>query len=100
MELYTKIQYQNLRPKTIVDYKREAFVYLAGNVRITFDDDIRSSNNVQGLFNPELVTTPAANMAVLEVKYDGFIPEIIRQMIRIDGRYETEFSKYVVARLV
>lgn len=100
MELYTKMQYQNLRPKTIVDYQREAFVYPAGNVRITFDSDIRSSSNVQGFFSPELVTTPAASATVLEVKYDGFIPEIIRQMIRLDGRFETEFSKYVVARLI
>lgn len=100
MELYTKMQYQNLRPKTIVDYQREAFIYPAGNVRITFDSDIRSSNNVQGLFSPELVTIPASTATVLEIKYDGFIPEIIRQMIWIDGRYETEFSKYVVARFV
>ncbi len=99
-ELYTKIHYQNLRPRAIVDYKREAYVYPAGNVRITFDRDIRTSNNVSGFFSPELVTIPAANATILEIKYDGFIPEIIRQLLRIDRRSETEFSKYVVSRLV
>lgn len=100
MELYTKMHYQNLRPRTIVDYKRETYVYHAGNVRITFDSNIRTSNNVSSLFNPELVTIPAASAIVLEIKYDGFIPEIIRQLVRIESRNETEFSKYVVSRLI
>ncbi|HCD44677.1 MAG TPA: molecular chaperone [Lachnoclostridium sp.] len=100
MELYTKMHYQNLRPRTIVDYKRETYVYHAGNVRITFDSNIRTSNNVSSLFNPELVTIPAASAIVLEIKYDGFIPEIIRQLVRVDSRNETEFSKYVVSRLI
>lgn len=100
LDLYTKMNYQNLRPKTIVDYTREAYIYPAGNVRITFDKNIRTSNNVQGMFDPELVTIPAANAIILEIKYDGFIPEIIRQAIQIGDRHETEFSKYVVSRLV
>ena len=100
MELYTKISYQSLRPRTIVDYKREAYIYPAGNVRITFDSDIRMSNNTSSFFDPKLVTIPAANATILEIKYDGFIPEIIRQIVRMDSRSETEFSKYVVSRLV
>ncbi|MGB4313059.1 MAG: polyphosphate polymerase domain-containing protein [Natronincolaceae bacterium] len=100
VELYTKMHYQNLRPRTIVDYKREAYVYPIGNVRITFDKNIRTSNNIYGFFNPELVTIPATNAIILEIKYDGFVPEIIRQILRMDSRNETEFSKYVVSRLV
>ncbi|MBC8587572.1 polyphosphate polymerase domain-containing protein [Paratissierella segnis] len=100
IELYTKINYQNLRPKIIVDYKREAYIYSAGNVRITLDSDIRMSNNVNGIFDPKLVTIPSADAIILEIKYDGFLPEIIRQIIRIDNKNETEFSKYGVSRLV
>lgn len=100
IDLYTKINYQNLRPKTIVDYYREAYIYTVGNVRITFDSNIRMSNNIKGIFNSRLSTTPSAKDMILEIKYDGFLPEIIRQTIRIDNRKETEFSKYAVARLV
>lgn len=100
MELYSKIYSQQLRLRSIVDYQREAFIYPAGNVRITFDKNIRTSNNVSKFLDSKLVMIPAASATVLEVKYDGFIPEIIRQIIRIDGRSETEFSKYVVSRLV
>ncbi|NLB81224.1 MAG: polyphosphate polymerase domain-containing protein, partial [Clostridiaceae bacterium] len=99
-ELYTKMNYQNLRPVIIVDYTREAYIYPAGNVRITFDKNIKASNNVQGLFDPELVTIPAARAMILEIKYDGFIPEAIRQVIQITNRHEREFSKYLVSRLV
>lgn len=100
IELYAKINYQTLRPKIIVDYKREAYIYSAGNVRITLDSDIRMSNDVKGIFDPELVTIPSADAIILEIKYDGFLPENIRQIIRIDSRNETEFSKYGVSRLV
>jgi len=100
MELYTKIRYQNLRPKSIVDYRREAYIYRAGNVRITFDSRIRTSNSVAGFLNPDLPTIPAAGAIILEVKYDGFLPDVIRDIVQTGCRSETEFSKYVVARLV
>ncbi len=100
MELYTKIHYQNLRPRSIVNYNREAYVYHAGNARITFDSQIKTSNNVMGFLNPELAAIPAANSIILEVKYDGFLPDIIRDIVQIGWRNQTEFSKYVVARLV
>lgn len=100
MTLYARIRTQSLRPRVIVDYIREAYIYEPGNVRLTFDKNIKTSNNVYGLFDPELVTIPAATAMILEIKYDGFIPEIIRQIIHISNRQETEFSKYVVSRLV
>ena len=100
MELYTKIRHQNLRPRNIVDYFREAHVYRAGNVRITFDSNIRTSNSVSGFLNPKLVTIPAAGAIILEIKYDGFLPDIIRDILQIGWRNETEFSKYIAARLV
>ena len=100
MELYTKIHYQNLRPRNIVEYHREAYTYHAGNVRVTFDTQIRTSNSVTGFLKPNLTTIPAANAIIMEIKYDGFLPDIIRDILQIGWRNQTEFSKYVVARLV
>lgn len=99
-ELYSKIQNQNLRPKMIVDYMREAYIYAAGNVRITIDSDIRSSGNIKGFLNNGIPTVPSANAIILEIKFDGFLPDIIRDMVRLESRNMTEFSKYVVTRLV
>jgi len=100
MELYTKMRYQNLRPKNVVEYHREAYKYRAGNVRVTFDSKIRTSNCVAGFLSPGLVTIPAANTIIMEIKYDGFLPDIMRDIVQIGCRNQTEFSKYVVARLV
>ena len=100
MELYTKIRCQNLRPRSIVDYQREAYVYRAGNVRVTFDSKIKTSNSVSGFLNPNSATIPAAAAIIMEVKYDGFLPDVIRDITKIGNRNQTEFSKYVAARLV
>lgn len=100
MELYTKIHYQNLRPHSIVEYHREAYIYRAGNVRITFDSNIRTSNSVIGFLKPGHPSIPAAGMSIMEIKYDGFLPDIIRDILQIGWRSQTEFSKYVAGRLV
>jgi len=100
MELYTKIRSQNLRPRNIVEYRREVYKYRAGNVRITLDSNIRTSNFVKGFLNPQLTTIPATQAIIMEIKYDGFMPDIISDILQISCRNQTEFSKYVVARLV
>lgn len=100
-ELYQKMFTQQLRPKTIVDYNREAYVYGPGNVRITIDSNVRMSNDVKPFLYADSVTIPAAaGTIILEVKFDEFLPDIIRDIIQIDNRSSTEFSKYVVSRFV
>ena len=42
-ELYGKMKYQQLRPRVLVSYTREPYIYAAGNVRITFDWNVRTT---------------------------------------------------------
>lgn len=100
VELYVKIRFLHLRPKIIVDYIREAYTYKAGNVRVTIDSQVKSSNNTAGFLNPDIPTIPAANAMILEIKYDGFLPDTVRDIVQLKNRQSTEFSKYVVSRLV
>ncbi len=100
LELYIRMKEENLRPRMIVDYWREAYSFPAGNVRITFDRDVRASSQVQDFLDPDLVTIPATRALILEIKYDGFLPEVIRQALQIGRRNESEFSKYLVSRLI
>ena len=100
LELYTKMRYQNLRPRNVVEYHREAYKFPAGNVRVTIDSGVRTSNNVSGFLDPGLVTIPCAGVIILEIKYDGFIPDFMRGVLGIGFRNQLEFSKYVAARLV
>ena len=100
LELYTKMHYQQLRPKTIVDYKREAFIYPMGNVRVTLDYDIRTSFDIYDFLREDQIQVPATPAYVLEVKYDNFLPEIIRGMVSLSSRRSSAFSKYAVARII
>ncbi|MDR1641535.1 MAG: polyphosphate polymerase domain-containing protein, partial [Clostridiales bacterium] len=75
-ELYFKMMYEQLRPKTIVEYIREPFVYPAGNVRVTFDRDIRTGLFSTDFMNDSVPTAKAGDeLVLLEVKYDQFIPD-------------------------
>lgn len=99
-EFYSKISGKGLRPKTIVDYKRDAFIFPAGNVRVTLDYDIRTGLNGTDFLNPECVTVQVADRPIiLEVKWDEFLPSIIRDAIQIEGRSNTSYSKYAASRV-
>ena len=99
-ELYCKMRNQGLRPKTIVDYTREPYVFRPGNVRVTFDRDIRTALSCRDYLNPDSVTLPAGDAGIiLEVKWDEYLPDIIRDAVWMPGRRETAFSKYAQCRI-
>lgn len=100
-ELYAKMRYQRLKPRVLVSYTREPYIYPAGNVRVTFDSRIRTS-----LFSQKFLTeqvsdisaTDAPEDMLMEVKYDAFLPEIVQDMIQIRGIRQQAFSKYGACR--
>ncbi len=99
-ELYWKMKAGGLRPKTIVDYTRDAYVFPAGNVRITLDFNIRTGLGSTDFLNPAAVTVPAGDAPViLEVKWDEFLPDIIRDAVQLPGRRTSSFSKYAACRI-
>ena len=99
-ELYDKMRTQGLRPKTIVDYTREAFVFGPGNVRVTLDYNIRTGLACTDFLNPDCVTIPAGDApAILEVKWDAFLPDIIWDVVQLEGRRTSAFSKYAACRI-
>lgn len=99
-ELYTKMKSQLLKPKTIVDYVREPFVYEYGNVRITLDRDIRTGMYTTKLFDEEIPLVLAGeNTILLEVKFDEYLPDIIKDVIQINSRQSTAYSKYASCRI-
>ena len=99
-ELYCKMRWQGLRPKVIVEYTREPFIYRPGNVRVTFDYDIRTGLSCTDFLNPDCVTIPAGDAPILlEVKWDAFLPNIIRDAVQTPGRHAEAFSKYAQCRI-
>ena len=98
-ELYSKILSEGLRPKTIVDYKREAFTFPAGNVRVTLDYNIRTSPHIADFLSENYVSLPVESSVILEVKWDNFLPDIIKDIVWLEGRSTTSFSKYSSSRI-
>ena len=100
-ELYCKMKTQQLRPRVLVSYVREPYVYAAGNVRVTFDFNIRTS-----LFQREfsdgvilgICATDTPSDVILEVKYDAFLPEVIRALLQTGALRQQAFSKYGACR--
>ncbi|WP_144266653.1 polyphosphate polymerase domain-containing protein [Paenibacillus curdlanolyticus] len=100
MELYNEMKHRLLRPKVIVDYVREPYINGNGNVRITFDKQLKTGLFATDLFNPALSTVSAIDdqMMILEVKFDEFIPYHIRDALQLEGLQRQSASKYVMCR--
>lgn len=98
-ELYCKMRTQGLQPRTLVDYTREAFVYAPGNVRVTLDYDIRTGLGCTDLLDPHCPTIPIPRDPILlEVKWDAWLPDVIRDALQLEGVRTTAFSKYAACR--
>ena len=99
-ELYIKMSVRRYQPKTIVDYTREAYIYGPGNVRITFDQRVRSGLFSNNLFNKEVPTVEVLEPGcmILEVKFDEYLPDVITDIIQTGERRVRSVSKYALCR--
>ena len=99
-ELYCKRKSQQLRPRVLVSYIREPYVYGPGNVRVTFDSAIRTSlyhrQMLDGAAGISTMETPGSR--ILEVKYDAFLPDIVRDLLQCGTVRQQAFSKYGACR--
>ncbi|MDE7016269.1 MAG: polyphosphate polymerase domain-containing protein [Lachnospiraceae bacterium] len=99
-ELYQKIVQHGLRPKTIVDYIREAYVYSPGNVRVTIDSDIHTGLFHTDFLDAQCPTVPVnGSPIILEVKWDAWLPNIIRDIVQLKNCPSIAFSKYAACRM-
>ncbi len=91
-----EIKLKGLRPAVIVDYQRTAFIQKALDVRITFDEHIRSRMHDTELFKTNFgsVEVMDPQEVVLEVKYNQIIPQAIADVIRQVPMIRLAVSKY------
>ena len=102
LELYAGMRGGGLRPKTIVDYEREPYIYEAGNVRITFDMKISASYELENFLDGDYQSyyILPSGLNVLEVKFDEILPSYIRNIVESYGFKQTSFSKYYYGRKI
>ena len=99
-KLLSELELRTLVPKVIVTYERIPFVYSGGNVRVTFDRKITSSNEISGFLSGNYSQRPVLPGAesILEVKWDEVLPKHIRDTLRLEHLEWTAFSKYFMCR--
>lgn len=100
-QLYGILVSQQLKPKVIVDYMREPYVFPYEDVRITFDRNVRTAMRSVDLFNPNLPTYPVWELTgcmILEVKFNASLPLYVHELVQAGAAQHTAASKYVFCR--
>ena len=87
-----------MRPLVVVDYDRIPFVYPHGDVRITFDMDIRAGVFRNDLFDPAMpvACVQEPGQLILEVKFTEYLPDVVRELLQLDSCIYTAASKYIM----
>jgi hypothetical protein len=87
-----------MRPRVVIDYEREPLIMEAGDVRITFDRNIRAGVDGFDIFDATMpmveVLSPGA--LILEVKFTEFLPTLIREVLPTKASEYTAVSKYIL----
>lgn len=94
-EFYQDYQTLRLKPKLIIQYKRQPFLSRFNkNFRITFDYDLKSAK-VRSFSPPRLyLKNIMPDLVVMEVKFNGAIPPWFSYIIKSNNLRRNSFSKY------
>ena len=100
-DLHLEMKLHLLKPVCVVDYEREAYIFPYGNVRITFDSKVQTSIHNTNMFNKHLPMADVLepNMLILEVKYDEYLPDMIRMLLQSVDTHAEAYSKYQLSRM-
>lgn len=87
-----------LRPRVVVDYEREPYIMEAGDVRITFDKNVRAGVQGFDIFDTQMPTveTIEPGLLILEVKYTEFLPNVIRDILKSNPGDYLAVSKFIL----
>lgn len=99
-KLTNAMRLHQLKPVVIVEYERVPYVYKLGNVRVTFDTNIASSQSLTDFLKPVIPKRQIlpAGMHLMEVKFDEFLPDFIYHALMLDNLQQTAFSKFYLCR--
>ena len=99
-ECYAMMNCRCYRPATVLQYRRKAFIAKENKIRITFDHQVEATESCFDLFSPKLNMNPVLDYftVILEIKFNGFLLEYIKNLMNCVNRSELSVSKYVLAR--
>lgn len=89
---------KGLHPVVVVDYVRNAYTYPAGNVRITFDSLLQAGNPNLPIWESGGGFHVLPNQTILEIKFNDYLAEHIRQLLCSVPGERIALSKYTLCR--
>lgn len=99
---YIDVVTKYLKPKIIVDYVREAYVWQIGDefLRFTFDNKLKWAIDSVDMFNSKAIYINAftEDNYIFEMKYQNFLPEIISDFLKQLNKFPSGSSKYQLCR--
>ena len=95
---YYQLTSRLMRPRVVVEYDREPYILETGDVRISFDSNIRAGTLGFDLFDHHLPMTETMEpgFLIMEVKYTNFLPLHIRKILPARAADFSAFSKYIL----
>jgi len=99
-DFYLETKCKLMRPVVIVEYDREAYIHSIGNVRVTFDSNLRIGYVCTSFFDMDDHATSVLNQKgiVLEVKYTDVLPSFISGLFPNTVRPQQAIGKFVLCR--
>jgi VTC domain len=99
-DFYLEIRNNLMRPVAIVEYDREAYIHPVGNVRITFDTNLRTDIGTTCFFDKDLCAVRVIDQPaiLMEIKYNEFLPQYICGLFPETIRPQTAFGKFSTCR--
>ena len=87
-----------MRPRVVVDYEREPYIMEAGDVRITFDKNIRAGVEGFDIFDDALPMIEALSpgLLIMEAKFTEFLPSIMGKILPSKAAEYIAVSKYIL----
>ncbi len=99
--IYAEFSRRCYRPVVLIDYEREAYTWPANNFRVTFDRHLYQDSLSLNIFERLIVGVPVLGpeTVVMEVKFEGFVPQWIAELFRSGSFTYNAISKYCLGRM-
>ena len=98
-EIKNHILLYNLKPAMLISYNREAFIDKFSDTRITFDTNLKSSNQTKKFLSNDIdhyVPLLNNNEVILEFKFSNELPIHIKSFFEKFNLNRMALSKYVI----
>ena len=100
-DMYREMKLNQLRPVSVVEYNREAFVHPLRHVRLTFDTDLKTGLWGNDIFDENLPVMSMLDkgIMVMEVKFYKYLPDYIKGVLNnAMAASRSAVSKYAICR--